>query len=60
MSSDLDVMLIFIDLTRQSVACNARRHPVLDHQNTYAKSQTWSKHCLDIGHQCYLAVLRDK
>ncbi len=46
--------------TRQSVACNARRHPVLGHQNTYAKSQPWNKHCLDIGHQCYLAVLRDK
>ncbi len=29
------IIIIIIIITRQSVSCNARRHPVFEHQNTY-------------------------
>ncbi len=49
---------IYVNETRQSVACNARRHSVFEHQNICVL-QPWSnfifsiasKHDLDIGHK---------
>ncbi len=49
-----------LDITRQSVVSNARRHPVFEHQNTVTTLEKFyffsiaSQHDLDITHQGHL------